>query len=109
MIIALKLTAAQLAYLDTFFESYCEETKIKFGTLSKEEKTTFSIAQDVADKLHTKARTANRSAKKKEYKVSFKYHEAHAINHFISYDVSNDDQYISSVAQNIYSQLDPKL
>jgi len=110
MKIELKLTATQLAYIGMSFEALCEDNAPKFGILTRKEKASYTIAQDIADKLHNKIRAINRKSTKKLIKATFKYHEAFAINYLTQKDKDfHTDPYLKAVAQNIYSQLDPKL
>lgn len=110
MKIEVKLTAPQLAYIAMRSHAFCEDNRPKFGILTRKEKAALTIAQDVADKLHTKARTLNRGKPKKDHKVTFKYHEALSVNYFAFHDKDNKtDDFIRSLAQNIHSQLDPLL
>lgn len=110
MKVELILTAPQLAYLATSFDSFCEHYKPKWSTLPQKDKATYTIIQDVADKLTTKVRTLGRKANPKPSKMTFKYHEAHAINAYLllAKDTYKDD-YIKSLAINIFSQIDQKL
>lgn len=111
MKIELKISPAQLVYVATVFEAFCEANKGKWATMTRKDKAAFTIAQDVADKLHNRARTASRPAKAgKQLKVTFKYHEALAVNSFAMHDKDKaTDSFIRSLASNIYLQLDPKL
>jgi len=110
MKIELKLTAPQLAYLGMRFDAFCEQNKRRFPVLDRRSKAAFTIAQDVADKLHSKVRILNRGTPKKSYKITFKYHEAHSVQYFVMSDKDNNsDNYIRTLAQNIFLELDPKL
>jgi len=110
MKIELNLTPAQLAYLGMRFDSFCEQNKPKFNVLNRRSKATFTIAQDVADKLHTKVRALSRGTPKKSSKITLKYHEAFSVHYFVMSDKDNQtDNYLKTLALNIFIQLDPKL
>lgn len=111
MKIELQLTTEQIIFLNAVVNSFVDDHKSKWTAMPRKEKAAYSIAVDVADKLHTKARTVARKAKSgKPIKMSFKYHEAQGINYFVSTLKDHEgDAYFRSVALNIYIKLDQKL
>lgn len=111
MKIELKLTSAQIAFLATVINSFVDDHKQKFISMSRQEKAAYTIAVDIADKLHNKVRILNRKvSSSKPHKISFKYHEAHGINYFVrNLKDSGHDDYFDSVALTIFIQLDQKL
>jgi len=118
MKIQLDITPTQILFLSAVINKFVEDSREKVVRMSRQEKAAYTIAVDVADKLHTKARFLERSFNAKSnklYKMTFKYHEAHGINYFVRtlkdspVDGAPDSSYFNSLALNIYLQLDPKL
>ncbi len=118
MKIELNLTQAQILFLSAVINKFVEDCRDKVVRMSRQEKAAYTIAVDVADKLHAKARILERgfnAKSKKLYKMTFKYHEARGINYFVRtlkdcpVDDAPDSYYFNSLALNIYLQLDPKL
>ena len=118
MKIQLNINPAQILFLSAVINKFVEDSREKVVRMSRQEKAAYTIAVDVADKLHTKARSLEKgfnAKSKKLYQMTFKYHEAHSINYFVktlkdcSVVDAPDAYYFNSLAQNIYLQLDPKL
>ena len=117
MKIELQLTAAQILFISAVTNDFVARNKKTIGFKTRQEKAVYSMAMDVADKLHTKERAIERkfdANSQKLHKLTFKYHEAHCIHYFVwklkdSPAKNDNDIYFNSVASNIFSQLDQKL
>lgn len=111
MKIDLKLTAAEINYLDG-------KTTLTLGIapkeLQKDKRTAYTIMLDVADKLASKAKTINRSSTlfdaKKKHKITLKWHEAETLEQYIdAFSSYQDDEYNTNLARKIIGQLNQKL
>lgn len=111
MKIQLELSTEQVIYLNGILNGFVDSRKSLWATMSCKEKAAYTIAVDVADKLHAKARSASRKMNTDRLsKVSFKYHEAYGINYFVcALKDREEDIYYRSIALGIYIQLDQKL
>ena len=112
MKIELQLTAAQIVFLSVLINKFVDDYRKQFVRMPRKEKAAYTIALDVADRLHTKSRSVERSLKQKKlFKMTFKYYEAHGINYFISTlkDNPGNDTYFDTMVLNIHGQLDQKL
>ncbi|WP_395060043.1 hypothetical protein [Flavobacterium sp.] len=112
MKIELKLKSMQIHYLAAKLEILSIASVKEIINLPRERKAVYSILLPVADKMAKKHIEIQRSTHlfndKKAHKISFKYHEAHALNLMLTYDVESDVRY-AHIFNTINGMLDQKL
>lgn len=107
MKIKLKITTAELLYLDTKAQ---EIVNVDFNKVERIKKASCSILFDVADKVSKQATPLNRSFtnNKKPHSLSLKYHEAEVLEMFLT-GFNELDPFCANMARKIISQLNQKL
>lgn len=114
MKIELKLTADELHYLDQRFAQVGNVTLLSFNQQKADRKLILSILIEVADKLSAMTTKLSRKPSlfdtKKRHKITLKYHEAYAVNVYLTgaNNLETDD-YKKSMAAKLSLMLDQKL
>ena len=107
MKIKLKITAAELLYLDTKAQDI---VNIDFKSVEREKKASCSILFDVADKVSKQATPLNRSFtnNKKSHSISLKWHEAEVLEMFLI-GFNEFDPLCANLSRKIVAQINQKL
>ena len=107
MKIKLKITAAELLYLESKAQDI---VNIDFNKVERIKKASCSILFDVADKVSKQARALNRdfTNNKKPHSLALKWHEAEVLEMFLN-GFNETDPFCANMSRKIIAQLNQKL
>lgn len=107
MKIKIKITAAEILYLDSKAQ---EINNVDFIKVDRKNKASCSILFDVADKIEKAIKSLNHDFTngKKPHSVSFKWHELEVLELFLS-KFEETDPFCANMSRKILSQINQKL